>query len=252
MAQIIECRVGEEVVLLHMDEAAGADKSGNPELWRAETYTTKEPDTLAWIDKYFGEGDVIYDVGANIGQYSLYAAKRLRGNCTVLAFEPEALNYAKLNRNVVLNGLTGVITPYCLAVTERTELGAFYVQNFAPGAALHSWARPVTQGERAFEAQNRQGMVGISLDDLTGRFALPFPNHVKIDVDGIEAEIIRSAGNTLADTRLKTALVEVYIFAEIAQEIEAAFRAHGFELSNAAELDLTPGTARNLIFTRGV
>ncbi len=70
MAQIIECRVGDEVVLLHVDEPTGADKSGNPELWRAETYTTKEPDTLAWIDAFFREGDVIYDVGANIGQYS--------------------------------------------------------------------------------------------------------------------------------------------------------------------------------------
>ncbi len=131
------------------------------------------------------------------------------------------------------------------------ELGTFYVQNFAPGAALHSWGRPVTQGERAFPPQNRQGMVGLSLDDLTGRFGLPFPNHVKIDVDGIEADIIRGAGRTLADRRLMSALVEVYIFAEIAEEIEAAFCAHGFHLSNAAELDLTPGSARNLIFTRG-
>ena len=250
MGQIIECRVGDQVVLLHVDDPMQADKAGNPELWRAETYTTKEPDTLAWIDAFFREGDAIYDVGANIGQYSLYAARKLRGNCTVLAFEPEALNYAKLNRNIVLNELTGVVTPYCLAVTERTELSTFYVQNFAPGAALHAWGRPVTQGERAFQAQNQQGMVGISLDDLTGRFGLPFPNHIKIDVDGIEAEIVRGAGHTLADPRLKTALVEVYIFAEIAEEIEAAFHAHGFELSNAAELDLTPGTARNLIFTR--
>jgi FkbM family methyltransferase len=250
MSQIIECRVGSEVILLHMDDPSQTDKRGNPELWRAETYTTKEPDTLAWIDSAFREGDVIYDVGANIGQYSLYAAKKLRGHCTVLAFEPEALNYAKLNRNIVLNGLTGVVVPYCLAVTERTELGRFYSQNFAPGAALHAWARPVTQGERAFVAQNQQGMVAMSLDDLTGRFGLPFPNHIKLDVDGIEADIIRAAGSTLADPRLRTALVEVYIFERIAEEVEEAFAAHGFELSNAAHLDRTPGTARNLIFTR--
>ncbi len=171
---------------------------------------------------------MIYDVGANIGQYSLYAARRRRGRCTVLAFEPEALNYAKLNRNIVLNELTGVVTPYCLAVAEKTELSTFYVQNFAPGAALHSWGRPVAQGERAFPPQNRQGMVGFSLDDLTGRFGLPFPNHLKIDVDGIEADIIRGAGRTLTDHRLKSALVEVYIFADVAQEIEAALLAHGF------------------------
>jgi FkbM family methyltransferase len=252
MGRIVECSVGDVVVLLNVDSDLPADKAVNPEMWRAETYTTKEPETLAWIDTFCREGDVIYDIGANIGQYSLYAAKRLRGNCTVLAFEPEALNYAKLNRNIVLNRLTGIVTPYCLAVTEKTELGTFYVQSFAPGAALHSWGRPVTQGERPFTPQNQQGMVGLSLDDLTGRFGLPVPNHVKIDVDGIEGEIIRGARNTLADPRLKTVLVEVYIFASVAQEIEEAFSAHGFELSNAGEIDLTQGTARNLIFARDV
>jgi FkbM family methyltransferase len=251
MSQIVECNVGGEVVLLHMDSPLQADKAANPEMWRAETYSTKEPDTLAWIDTFFREGDVIYDIGANIGQYSLYAARKLRGNCTVLAFEPEALNYAKLNRNIVLNELTGVVTPYCLAVTETMELGRFYVQNFAPGAALHSWGRPVTQGERPFAPQNQQGMVGLSIDDLTGRFGLPFPDHIKIDVDGIEAEIVRGARATLADPRLRTALVEVYIFEAVAEEIEEAFSAHGFALSNADVLDGTPGTARNLIFTRG-
>jgi FkbM family methyltransferase len=250
MGQIIECNVGDVVVLLHVDSSLLPDKTGNPEMWRAETYTTKEPDTLAWIDTFCAEGDVIYDIGANIGQYSLYAARKLRGNCTILAFEPEALNYAKLNRNIVLNELTGVITPYCLAVTEEMGLETFYVQNFAPGAALHSWGRPVTQGERSFTPQNRQGMVGLSLDDLTGRFGLPVPNHVKIDVDGIEVGIIRGAQRMLSDPKLKTVLVEIYIAADAVKEIEDIFSAHGFELSNADELDLTPGAARNFIFVR--
>ena len=52
MGQIVECTVGNEVVLLHMDSPSQADKAANPEMWRAETYTTKEPDTLAWIDTF--------------------------------------------------------------------------------------------------------------------------------------------------------------------------------------------------------
>jgi FkbM family methyltransferase len=252
MGDVVECHVGGETVLLHVDSRVEGEDASNREMWRARTYTTKEPDTLAWIDAFFREGDVIYDIGANIGQYSLYAAKRLHGNCTVLAFEPEALNYAKLNRNIVLNGLTGIIMPYCLAVTEKMALDAFYVQSFAPGAALHSWGRPVTQGERPFSPQNQQGMVGLSLDDLTGRFGLPFPNHIKIDVDGTEADIVRGAAGTLSDRRLKTALVEVYMFKNVADEIEEAFASRGFGLTNAEQVDHTPGTVRNLTFTRGV
>lgn len=250
MGDVVECRVGEQTVLLHVDSRVEGEDASNREMWRARTYATKEPDTLAWIDAVFREGDVIYDIGANIGQYSLYAAKRLRGNCTVLAFEPEALNYAKLNRNIVLNALTGTIIPYCLAVTEKMALSTFYVHDFTPGAALHSWGRPVTQGGQPFSPRNRQGMVGLCLDDLTGRFGLPFPNHMKIDVDGTEADIVRGAPDTLSDPRLKTALVEVYMFRNVADEIEEAFAAHGFVLTNAEQIDHTPGTVRNLVFAR--
>lgn len=251
MGRTLTIKVGAETILLDVETDGGSlQGSKNFELWRAETYSTKEPDTLAWIDSFFRPGEVIYDIGANIGQYSLYAAKRLRGNCQVLAFEPEALNYAKLNRNVVLNGLAGTVIPYCLAVTERTGLDRFFVKTFAPGAALHALHRPVTQGEEPFPPQNQQGMMGVSLDDLTGRFGLPFPNHIKIDVDGIEDLIVRGASKTLGGPALRTVLVEVYLYKSVAEEIQDAFVRHGFALHNAAAIDWKPGTARNLIFVR--
>ena len=255
MGQTIAVRVGEETVLLDVeaDVAAAAGETQGPrnfERWRADTYTTKEPDTLAWIDAFFRPGEVIYDVGANIGQYSLYAAKRLGGHCKVLAFEPEALNYAKLNRNIVLNGLAGTVVPYCLAVTDRTGLDVFYVKTFAPGAALHALHRPVTQGEEAFSPQNQQGMMGVSLDDLVGRFGLPAPRHIKIDVDGIEAAIIRGAEQTMRSPTLRTALVEVYLYGGVAEKIRGAFERQGFRLHNADAIVWKPGTVQNLIFVR--
>ena len=110
LGNTIVCKVGAESILLDIDSNTQKDGERNRELWRAETYETKEPDTIEWIDSFFREGDVIYDIGANIGQYSLYAAKKLKGNCRILAFEPEALNYSKLNKNIVLNNLTDSIT----------------------------------------------------------------------------------------------------------------------------------------------
>src|SRR2546430_8849931 len=61
------------------------------EQYRAETYASKEPETIAWLTEELREGDVFFDVGANIGLYSLYAAK-LRPSCRVYAFEPESHN----------------------------------------------------------------------------------------------------------------------------------------------------------------
>ena len=72
------------------------------ELSRYWSYASKEPGTLAWIDTCFKEGDVFYDVGANIGQYSLYAALRHK-NIKVYSFEPESQNYAALNKNSSLD-----------------------------------------------------------------------------------------------------------------------------------------------------
>ena len=56
---------------------------------RASTVLTKEPDMIQWIDG-IGKSDVLWDIGANVGTFSLYAAARAQ--CTVLAFEPSAAN----------------------------------------------------------------------------------------------------------------------------------------------------------------
>jgi len=250
MSQVVSCDIGGVSVLLNVDPEVWEGAPRNFEQWRAETYATKEPDTIAWIDTFVRKGDVLYDIGANIGQYGLYAARRLKGDCRVFAFEPEALNYARLNQNIVLNGLSDCMTAYCLAVTDRTALDYFYVQSFAPGASLHNFGRPVAQGEKPFPPKNRQGMMGVPLDDLTGRFGLPFPTHIKIDVDGIEEQIVRGAERTLADPRLKSVLIEVYMHEDVARRIKELFFKAGWSLHNADLVAYTPGTAQNLIFSR--
>ena len=255
MDNILECSVNGESIFLHIDDTTteGADLyATNTELWRARTYSDYEADTLAWIDDCFETGDVIYDIGANIGQYALYTAKRLQGHCQILAFEPESLNYAKLNRNIVLNNLSQVVTPYCLAVTDRTRLDTLYVHSFVPGAAFHSFGRAIKQGEEPFSPAHRQGMIGLSLDDIVGRFALPFPAHMKIDVDGAELSIIMGAHHTLADDRLRSVMIEVYLDEELATAaaIEAAFFENGFVLENHDSVERKTGTAPNLLFKR--
>jgi FkbM family methyltransferase len=250
MDEVVTCDVGGVSVLLNVDPEVWAGETRSFERWRADTYATKEPDTIAWIDQFVQEGDVLYDVGANIGLYTLYAAKRRHGHCRVLAFEPEALNYARLNQNIVRNGLSEAVTAYCLAITDRTVLDLFYVKAFAPGAALHAFGRPVTQGEKPFAPKNRQGMLGVSLDDLTGGFGLLFPNHIKIDVDGIEERIVEGAARTLTDPRLKSVLVEVFMFEDVAERIKERFFRAGWTLHNDDVIEYRPGTVANLIFRR--
>src|SRR4051812_37306235 len=74
-----------------------------PSKFRADTFSTKEPETLEWIDG-IPEGSVLWDIGANVGLYTCYAAKA-RG-CRVFAFEPSVFNLELLARNIFFNQLT--------------------------------------------------------------------------------------------------------------------------------------------------
>lgn len=180
--------------------------------WRAESLRTKEPGTLDWIAE-FAPGDVLFDVGANVGMYTVWAAKT-RG-ARVYAFEPESQNFSVLNVNLLINelggqaGANGQASAYCIAVAERLALDHLYLSGFGPGSALHNFGAARDYHDRPFTPRYLQGCMSASLDELCGRFGLPLPQHIKIDVDGIEDRIIAGAHGVLADKRLKSLLVEV-------------------------------------------
>lgn len=88
--------------------------------FRVKTFSTKEPETLEWINS-IPETSVLWDIGANIGLYSVYAAKH-RG-CRVWAFEPSVFNLESLARNIFLNGLTDLICIVPLALSDGLGAG---------------------------------------------------------------------------------------------------------------------------------
>lgn len=175
-------------------------------LWRAETLLTKEPETIEWIDA-IDEGDVLFDIGANVGVYTLYAA--INRKVRVLAFEPLAANYFLINRNIEENNLSDVATAYCLALNDQDMISSMHVQNTGFGSAISSFNTPVNHNGESYSAKYLQGMVGMSLDSFIEKFDPPFPNHIKVDVDGIEDKIIKGAAKTLADSRLKSLSIEL-------------------------------------------
>lgn len=176
-------------------------------LFRAQSLMTKEPETLEWIEA-FDAGDVFWDVGANVGVYTLYAAKAGKAG-QVLAFEPSAGNYMLLNRNIEVNGFDSVAKAYCIAFSDADLLGDMHMQSTELGGALSSFDTPIDFAGQQYTAKFRQGMLGLSIDSFVRTFAPPFPNHLKIDVDGIEDRIVAGATATLADPRLKSLSIEL-------------------------------------------
>jgi FkbM family methyltransferase len=172
--------------------------------WRVATFLTKEPETLEWIDT-FQPGDVLFDVGANIGLYSIYAASR---SVRVLAFEPESQNYALIHQNIFLNHLADKVTCLAVALADREGVDAIYVSRFRAGESMHNFGAALDWQQRPFTPSFQQGSIAFSLDGFLTFQPEPFPTHIKVDVDGIEAKVIRGAARTLRDERLRSLLVE--------------------------------------------
>jgi FkbM family methyltransferase len=177
---------------------------------RAAGVLTKEPDMIRWIDG-MEIGSVLWDVGANVGVFTLYAA--LQARAVVLAFEPSAANFFILARNVQLNELSASVTAYCLAFSDETTLGVLNLSSPEPGSAMAQFGRP-GETSRYWNGQGAsapQGMIAFTIDDFVARFDPPFPTHLKMDVDGLEWPILQGATKTLRDPRLRSTMIELSI-----------------------------------------
>ncbi|MDH5479718.1 MAG: FkbM family methyltransferase [Nitrosomonas sp.] len=174
---------------------------------RAQTYAIKEPETLDWIDN-FKPNTCYFDVGANIGQYSLYPAEKFGESVKIYAFEPQSNNYYALNKNIFLNKLRKNIVSYCVAVSGTSEFSELYVPKFIPGGNRSQFGKEDIENMK-ISASHTQGMFGVTLDDLCEKWGLPYPNYIKIDVDGIEIPILKGAKNVLSRLDLKSVIVEL-------------------------------------------
>ena len=170
--------------------------------WRVQTLFEKEPMTIEWLHS-FRPGEVLLDVGANVGMYSCYAA--MVPGAKVFSFEPESQNYAALNRNIFINEAFKEIVAWCAALADKNSVSHLLLNNFGTGMSHHDYG--VTSRPRSSEPM-RQGAVGFSLDQLLADGVIPPPDHIKIDVDGHEHLVVKGMRKFLEGDHLKTILVE--------------------------------------------
>lgn len=187
--------------------------TGSSSSKRLRTLFSKEPITLAWIHT-FADGESLYDIGANIGMYTIYAA--IVRNAQVYAFEPEALNYAELNKNIFLNELNQRVLGYCIALSDVDKLDRLLLSDFGVGISYHDFEENSWTTDKEFapdwkvskDNRRQQGCVGRRVDSLVAE-GLPLPDHIKIDVDGLEHRVVGGMIQTASRSELKTILVEV-------------------------------------------
>lgn len=190
---------------------------------RAYTLLTKEPDSNRWIDR-MEPGSVFWDIGANVGVLSLYAAQR--GDLSVHAFEPVAVNYYLLAANCELNGFQDLMGCYLLGFSDRTHIGRMETSQFLASASFSlkpKKARPEFAGRY-------QTCLVFSIDDFLEQFDVPAPNYIKIDVPGVTEGILRGAARTLARPELREIQVELKEQSQRVQLLLAFLETFGFTI----------------------
>tara|TARA_B100000315_G_scaffold217017_1_gene217309 strand:- start:115 stop:957 length:843 start_codon:yes stop_codon:yes gene_type:complete len=176
--------------------------------YRAETLLTKEPYMIEWIDG-FQDDDVLLDIGANIGAYTIYAAA-VRG-IRVISVEPSTENFANLCRNIHENNIGHLVYPFCVAANDREEVMPLYMHSggLKPGGSGVIFGTEQLTDDRTIDTRGTQHAVGFSMDGLIKTFDLPFPTKLKMDVIGTQGKVIKGAQGLLNDERLRSIFLEI-------------------------------------------
>lgn len=176
-----------------------------------DEFYTKEPETLEWINSFKkNENKIIYwDIGANIGLYSIYAALK-HEDIEVVSFEPSTSNLRVLSRNISINKLEEKIkiNQFPLSNVENKYL-TFKEDKFMEGVALHSWGENYNFEGKPFNTKNNYKIYGTTINYLLDNNILEIPNYIKIDVDGIEHLILQGGSKYLKKPKIKSLSIEL-------------------------------------------
>ena len=180
--------------------------------WRVETFFSKEPETLDWIDNFKnGEGKkiIFWDIGGNIGLYSIYAALKYQ-NIDVTTFEPSTSNLQTLSRNISINKLNEKIKICQIPLTNKNNSFLMMKESqFEEGGALHVFGENFDFEGNKFIEKNSYKIYGTSINYLLDNKILETPDYIKIDVDGIEHLILLGANKHLQNSKIKSLSIEI-------------------------------------------
>jgi len=145
-------------------------------------------------------GDTVFDIGANVGMWSIGAARRAGPAGKVHAFEPLKSNFARLNETLELNGTTSVLARQ-IALMDRAGAFRFYPspnKNSGVGRiVVDDWSGPHCMVE------------GTTLDEYCERENVSSVNLLKLDVEGAEYHVLKGARRLLGSDSPPTIVFEV-------------------------------------------
>ena len=208
----------------------------------------KEPETIDWLEKNLRKGDIFFDIGANVGAYSLVASKFTHGEVKIYAFEPSYSTYAQLCSNIIVNNCQDSIIPLNIALSNKIIVDWFYYSSLKSGESCHAFGKCIDYLGESFIPICRQLTLSFTIDELVNY--LEFPNLIKIDVDGIEFEILKGAEKTLSNQAVRSILIEVVEGSDEEKIITRLLNSKGFEIESKHKYTYGISPTSNYIFCR--
>jgi len=170
--------------------------------YRIKSFFTKEPETINWINSFGGKKKVLYDIGANMGIYTVYYAKKF--NSTVYSFEPQFTNLNLIAKNIQINNINKNVIIMPFPVFNKNKISNFFLTDFIGGYAGATFSKKISSQFKKYYYKT----IGLSLDQLFELNYIKFPNLIKIDVDGNEEQVIEGLKKIIKKAKKITILVE--------------------------------------------
>jgi len=162
----------------------------------------REPQHTELMKQAVRSGDIVLDIGANIGYYALLESRLVGATGLVYALEPVKANYENLKRNIALNQVKN-IKPLRLAAGDKTGQAEIYLSRKSNWCSL----RP---GERLASAGKTEQTKVVTVDDFI--IENKMPALIRMDVEGYEGEIIAGMKKTMALGAPLKIIIELHCF----------------------------------------
>lgn len=185
------------------------DTSSEIPKFRAETFWTKEPETIEWINRQLQTDTMIglfIDVGANIGIYSLYASS-VSSKVKIIAVEPVGQNFMELEKNILRNNKQDQITSFQMALSKIS----------GKGILLNVDERLGSSGAQIQISENGKSATTVVMtgDDLLQKMnGIKLQNGLgvmlKVDTDGNELDVLRGFEVSFNNGQIHSVLIETH------------------------------------------
>ncbi len=164
-----------------------------------------EPEVFRFVKSYLKPGMIVFDLGSNLGQYTLLAARCVGEKGRVHSFEPSSSMFAELEFNVSLNNLSDTCILNKAAVSDVS--GTAKLSKYEPGAEVYNSLGSHTRKERA--RVGYEDVKTIRLDDYVKEMGCGQIDFMKIDIEGAELLALRGAENILLRSDAPVILLEL-------------------------------------------